>query len=154
MLDRCSIASRSIEVTLLWTPLDSSFWQILILNTSQSIKNHGFLYKGSARSSLIFLRSLLIETHFSLFQTLQTQPLHIPHLIFSPNQVFFIWYDLISLLYHAFHSFWPKFWVFEKLKLQELIHYIYKFIHWVIPAKTVNNIVLFFKLVQLVFKFS
>ena len=111
---------------------------ILNLDTSRSVELYDFIYiyiyiyifqHIFLSFSLIFLNRFSL----SLSQTPQTQTLHIPHLIFSPNQVFFIWYDLISLLYHAFHSFWPKFWVFEKflgfLKIDEVFA---KFFGWVL----------------------
>ena len=52
MLDRCSITSQSIEINLLWTPLDSSSIAIshfLILDASQSIEKLRFLYIVSVR---------------------------------------------------------------------------------------------------------
>ena len=82
-------------------------------------------------SFLTDLSRYFLTSHLS--QTLHTQPIHIPHLIFSPNHAFFIYNDLISLLYHAFHWFWPKFWVFKKFlgffKIDEVFA---KFLGWVL----------------------
>ena len=119
MLDRCSIASRSIKPPLLWTPLDSSSIAISHYFNSQHLSIHreteiSIIKKFQRDFHSHFLWFLSIESLSSLSQTPQTKPFHLPHLIFGLNQVFFIWYDPSSLFYHAFHTFCPKFWVFEK----------------------------------------
>ena len=136
MLDSFSIHWAPFAVDTFRQILDNSSTtdsRVLNLDTSRSVEIYVFLYIRSARKFSHFLWSLSIDSHFSLSQTPQTQPLHIPHLIFGPNQVFFLWYDLISLLYHAFHSFLPKFWVFENFLVFFKIDEVFaKFLGWVL----------------------
>ena len=93
MLNRCLIASRSIKVTLLWTPLDSSIWLFLILDTTRHLSIHRAVYLSIYKVSAIFFishRSLSIETLSFLSQTLLTQPFHLPHLDFGLDQAFLL----------------------------------------------------------------
>ena len=54
----CSIDSRSMEVTLLWTPLDSSIYHILILDTSRYLIIHRAAYVSIYRVSTISISFL------------------------------------------------------------------------------------------------
>ena len=130
MLDRYSIASRSIEVTLLWTPLDSFIWRELKLDTSQSIELCVFYIYIYLRDFFLshFIQSLLTEKRPSLFQTPLTHTLHLPYSFFGLKSDFSLLYDLLSYIYHAFHLFWPNFWGFWKiLGLSKLMKFLWNF---------------------------
>ena len=82
----CLIASWSIEVTLLWTPFDSSIWLFLILDTSRYLPIHRATYLSIYRVctfSFISHRSFSTESLSFLSQTLLTHTLHLPHLDFG-----------------------------------------------------------------------
>ena len=71
--------------------------------------------------------SLLSPKHFSL------NPFTFPHLFFGINLDFFLWYDLFSLIYHAFHTFRPRFLGFEIfLVFLEIDELFVKFLGWVL----------------------
>ena len=112
MLNRFSIASYSIEVTLLWTPLDSSiqrkfksrhlsihqasYFSIYSVNTISFI-SHRYLSILSASSPP--------QTHFS-----HSKPL--PHTFFGLDCSSFTGKILFSLFFHAFHSYKSRFSLF------------------------------------------
>ena len=144
MLDSFSIAT-SIHRDLLavdtsWQMLDSSSidkTRVLILDTSWSVENYVFLYIGSMQFSLIFLRTLSIDSLFSHSKTPQTQPLHLPYLFFGLFIAFFT--SMISFLAfnHTFHAFWPWFWVFFFFFINFLVFFeidevLAKFLGWVL----------------------
>ena len=133
MLDRCSIASRSIEVTLMWTPLDSSIWRDLNLNTSRSIENRDFLFKALALffSHFFYLSWLFLTPHLPKLTSL------IPNLFlthfFSLDCSSLHRYDLVFPLFIAFHSYRFRFLLFMKIfgifffKIDEVFE---KFLGW------------------------
>ena len=123
MLDRYSIASRSMEVTLLWTPLDNFSIAPSGLFNSRHLPIHRAAYVSIYRVSTIF-------SSFLLDLSRQFLSLHLPKLIslslslslnlkpksFSTSRSFLhlVWsYFLYS--YHAFHDFLPNFLDFSKL---------------------------------------
>ena len=118
MPDKFSIASRTIKVTLLWTPFDSSSIapssEILKLDTSQSIELHFLsIYSISAIFFHFSLISLDRKSSLPLPNTSQPTSSHFP-LDFRPKSsiLHLVWshFSLVSCI-----SFiWPKFWVLEK----------------------------------------
>ena len=82
MLDRCLIASRSIEVYLLWTPLDSSsiaISHVLILDSSRQLSIHQETGISINRIRATFL-SFLLDLSRSFLTS------HLPkHLSLTPN---------------------------------------------------------------------
>ena len=120
-----NISSLDVSMNNLWLSTDSRQHLDRFICRESVLKRFSialdpssfvFLYIVSAQFFfLISLRSLSTKTLFSFSHTILTQPLHLPHLIFGPNLVFFMWYDLFSLFYHAIHSFRPRFLGFLKI---------------------------------------
>ena len=116
LLDSCWIASRSIEVTFLWTPLDPSRIVDFYIKLQRD-----------------FSRSFLTLSDSSPPQTLFSHSKPLPNSIFGLKIIFFLWYDSISLIYHAFHLFLPNFWGFWKmLGLLKINEVFAKFLGWVL----------------------
>ena len=121
MLDSFLIHRAPFAVDTSRQILDSSLIvnsRVLKLDTFRHLSIHQALWFSIYRvSAKIISFSTISLDRFSLLShpNSSNSTLSLLHLIFCQNQVFFIWYDLISLLYHAFHSFLPKFWVFSKL---------------------------------------
>ena len=87
----------------------------------------------SAQSFLSFYPiSLDRKPSLSLSQTLLNHTLHLHHSIFGLILAFSLWYDLFSIIYHAFHTFWPNFWGFWKfLGVFQNWWIFVKFLGWV-----------------------
>ena len=126
MLDRYSIASRSIEVTLLWTPLDSFIWRELKLDTSQSIEIcvfyiyiYIYIYLSAIFFSLILSnlsrqknvfpssKHLSLTLFIFLTHSLASRVISLSCIIFSLTFIMhFISFDLTFGVFE-------KFWVFQ-----------------------------------------
>ena len=117
MLDRCLIASRSIEVSLLWTPFDSSIcWKFKSRHLSLPLDplSFVFLYKASTRFFSHFLQSLSTVSDPSPPQTLFSLSRPLTQVFFGLDCSSLHWYDLVFSLFHAFHSYRSRFLGFEK----------------------------------------
>ena len=139
----CSIASRqlpqSIEILLLWTPLDRSWIALqqlksafIILDTSQHISICWELWSFYIKVPRNF-RSLLLDLSryllaFSPSKLFSLTPNFIPKSFSTLILFFFTGKVFNPSLYHAFHSFWPNFWDFWKfLRFSKLMKFLWNF---------------------------
>ena len=87
---KCSCIASHLDFNNVSCILDVCLLCFMILNTSRSIENHGFLYRDLAQFFSHFSRSLLTLSDSSPPQTPFSHSKPLPHSIFSLKVDFFL----------------------------------------------------------------